>query len=129
MEAGDEPGDGNERKRAGRRRFEDHAEAVEDRLTRGAESEGAVCGGDDAGGIGNLALDRDRRVEDEDQESEGDQREHAVHDALRHVAFRIGRFFRRERKLLDGKKQPHGKGHGGEDAVDPERQEGTVALG
>ena len=57
---------------------ENGAEPVEDRLARGAKREGAVSGGRGAGVIGHDAFDRDRRVQDEDEEAERDEREHAV---------------------------------------------------
>ena len=82
-----------------------------------------------ATGVGDLSLDGNRRVDDEDQKSQHDEREHAEHDALRHVAARIDRFLRGERKLLDGKEKPHGKRHRGEDPVKAEGKEWTISLG
>ena len=43
--------------------------------------------------------------------------------------FGSAQFFRRERQLLDGEKQPDRKRHGGKDAVDPEGEERTMAFG
>ncbi len=89
MEARHQPGHPRQSQRARRMQIEDGAEAVQDRLGRGAEREGAGHGLCAAQRVGHDALDRDRRVEQQHEEAERDQREHAEHDALRHVALGI----------------------------------------
>ena len=81
-----------------------------------------------AGSVGHFACDRNRRVDDENEEAERDQGEHAEHDALRHVPLWVCRLFRRKRKLLDGQEQPHRKRQRRQDAVCAEGQEGTMPV-
>ncbi len=84
-------------------RPENRAEAVEDRFAGRAEGERAVAVVVAPAASVTSRVNRDRRVDEENEEAKRDQREHAEHDALRHVALGIGRLFRRERHLFDGK--------------------------
>ena len=125
VEAGDEPGHGDEREHLGEVDSVDGAEAVEQRLARGAEREGAVA----CRRASVTARDRDRRLKKSTRKPRAISVNMPSMMPFGMSRLRIDRFLRRQRKLLDGEEQPHGERQRGEDAVDAERQEGTVALG
>src|SRR5262245_13824663 len=77
MEAGDQANHGRKRQSAGGFLAENGAEAVENRLARGSERKRPVNGGRDAARISDLPCDGNRRVDDEDEKSQYDERKHA----------------------------------------------------